>query len=133
MMALTHGFVALAVAVLALPVLSDTLAPPLVLVAAFAGGIAPDLDLLARHRRTLHYPFGFTVLTLTLAVVTLVTGSSVVLLGTVVAGAAAIHALSDVLAGSVERAPWDPTTERAVFNHVLGSWHRPWPCHCSRP
>jgi len=40
-------------------------------------------------------------------------------------GAAALHAWSDALAGSVETEPWNPTTERAVYNHALGRWHRP--------
>jgi hypothetical protein len=125
MMALTHGFMSLAVATLALPVISEYLAPPLVLAAAFVGGIFPDLDLFATHRRTLHYPVGYSALSLiALGGILLTASSTAVLLG-VLAGAAALHSLSDVLGGSAERAPWDPVTEFGVYNHALGRWHRP--------
>jgi hypothetical protein len=43
----------------------------------------------------------------------------------VAVGSAAVHALSDVLGGSPEPEPWSPTLDIAVYNHVLGRWHRP--------
>ncbi|MFC7194392.1 hypothetical protein ACFQL4_06530 [Halosimplex aquaticum] len=30
-----------------------------------------------------------------------------------------------MLGGSAEHEPWNPTTERGVYNHALGRWHRP--------
>ena len=125
MMALTHGFAALAVAVVALPVFGDHVGGPLLLAAAFVGGLAPDADLLASHRKTLHYPVGFSVVALTLLGAFVLTGWTALVLPTVVVGAAALHAVSDVLGGSAEREPWNPVTENGVYNHALGRWHRP--------
>jgi hypothetical protein len=125
MMALTHGFVGLAVATLVLPVVPEPVAPTLVLAAAFVGGVLPDLDVLATHRRTLHYPVISSLLAVATLAVFLVTASPWTLLAGVFLGAAALHSLSDVLGGSAERAPWDPVTEFGVYNHVLRRWHRP--------
>ena len=124
MMALTHGAVSVAIAALALPMLGDS-AGPAVLAAALVGGIAPDLDVVAAHRKTLHYPVGFTLLTGLLLGGTLLVPTTALVLAAVAVGAAALHAWSDAFAGSVEREPWNPTTERAVYNHALGRWHRP--------
>ncbi|MBX0349087.1 metal-dependent hydrolase [Halomicroarcula pellucida] len=124
MMALTHGAVSVALVALATPALPDTVALPL-LVVAFLGGILPDLDIVADHRKTLHYPVGYSVLAFLLAVGYVVAPSGTLLLAAVLVGSAAVHTCSDVLAGSVEAEPWNPTTERAVYNHALGAWHRP--------
>lgn len=124
MMALTHGLASVALAAVALPVLGEHVGPAVLLV-AFVGGIAPDFDVVAAHRRTLHYPVGFTVAAAVLLTAVTVVGGPGVLLAAVAATGAAVHALSDVLAGSVETEPWNPTTERAVYNHVLSRWHRP--------
>ncbi|QRV13672.1 metal-dependent hydrolase [Haloterrigena salifodinae] len=124
MMALTHGFMALATAVLLLPAVGEYGGPAL-LAAAFLGGLAPDADLVARHRKTLHFPVWFSVATLVLSALAVLTGSGALLVLTVAVGAAALHSLSDVLGGSAEREPWNPVTENGVYNHVLGRWHRP--------
>lgn len=124
MMALTHGLASLALAALATPALSEYASPPL-LVAAFLGGGAPDLDVVAEHRKSLHFPVGYTLLAGATGVWFALAPSAGVLLAATAVGAAALHAWSDVLAGSVEPEPWDPTTERAVYNHALGGWHRP--------
>lgn len=124
MMALTHGAVSVGLVALAMPLFGEYAGPPL-LVAALVGGIAPDVDLVANHRRTCHYPVGYTLLTGALAVWTRRSPSTAFVVAAVAVGSAALHAWSDVLAGSVEPAPWNPTTERAVYNHTLGGWHRP--------
>ncbi|WP_339102278.1 metal-dependent hydrolase [Haloterrigena salinisoli] len=124
MMALTHGFMALAAAVLLLPALGESAGPAL-LAAAFLGGLAPDADLVASHRKTLHFPVWLSVATLALSGLSLLTGSPALLVLTVAVGAAALHSVSDLFGGSAEREPWNPTTENGVYNHVLGRWHRP--------
>jgi len=124
MMALTHGLASLAFAALATSAVPEYAGPP-PLVAAFLGGVAPDLDVVAEHRKSLHFPVGYTFLWGTLGVWFAFAPSAWVLLAATAVGAGALHVWSDVLAGSVEPAPWDPTTERAVYNHALGGWHRP--------
>jgi len=124
MMALTHGAVSVALVALATPLVGDHAGPALLLV-ALVGGLAPDLDLLADHRKSLHYPIGYSVLALGALVGLLATGATLLALAAVAVGAAALHAWSDALAGSAEAEPWNPTTERAVYNHALGRWHRP--------
>lgn len=125
MMALTHGFMSLALAVLVLPFVSDHVAAPLLLAVTFVGGVAPDADILANHRKTLHYPVLYPALTLLLLVGFLFTSSAIFLLATLAIGAAALHCLSDILAGGAEREPWNPVTDHGVYNHVLKRWHRP--------
>jgi len=125
MMALTHGFMSLALAVLVLPFVSDHVAAPLLLAVTFVGGVVPDTDLLANHRKTLHYPIIYPVLTLLLLGGFLLTSSALLLLSTFAIGAAALHCLSDILAGGAEREPWNPATDHGVYNHVLTRWHRP--------
>ena len=123
-MALTHGFVALALAAVALPFVPGAATEP-VLAAAFLGGLAPDLDLLAVHRRTLHFPTLYSAGAVALVGAYALAPSAALLLASVAVSAAAVHALSDVLGGSVETEPWNPTTERGVYNHALGAWHSP--------
>ncbi|RLM96327.1 metal-dependent hydrolase [Haloarcula sp. Atlit-7R] len=125
MMATTHAFTTVAVAALATPALSEYAAPPLVLAAAFAGGLAPDFDVLASHRKTLHFPVYFSVLAAVVLGGGLAAGSPPVVLAGVAVAASAVHSLSDVFAGSPEAEPWNPTTDIAVYNHFLGRWHRP--------
>ena len=119
-MATTHVFAALlpaaAVAVVA-PQFAGVAAA-----AAIVGGLFPDLDVLATHRKTLHFPVYYWVpaglsALLAVAVPTAATvGLAVFLL------AAAIHSLSDVLGGSHELKPWDGTVDRAVYSHYHGRW-----------
>ncbi|MFD1567291.1 metal-dependent hydrolase [Halolamina litorea] len=123
MMLPTHAIAGLAVAA---PLL--VLAPeqaPAALTGALIGGVLPDLDLYAGHRRSLHYPTGYA-----LAAVPAVGGAW--LLGTPIAVglafllvAAALHCRMDRYGGGLELRPWMGTSERAVYDHVRGRWRRP--------
>ncbi len=126
-MATTHAFVGLAVAA-ALVVAVPTLAPVVVLAAAvgaLAGGVFPDLDLAATHRRTLHFPVAYWVVAVPAV------GAGVVAPGPVTVGAAtfllsaAIHSSSDVIGGGLETRPWLGTSDKAVYVHVQGRWLAP--------
>jgi hypothetical protein len=125
MMATTHAFSGLAVAVGLLGLLPNDVAAAPLLAAAFVGGLLPDLDLVASHRRTLHYPGLLPAATLVLVAGASVSPSPVLLAVTFAVGSAALHCVSDVLGGSVEAKPWTYSSDHAVFNHVLGRWHRP--------
>lgn len=125
MMAFTHLLASLAIGVLVAPVVSGTAGLPLVVATAVIGGLAPDVDLLAHHRRTLHYPIGSPVAALAAGGLFVATGWVALLLAALLFGAAALHVLLDLAAGSAERTPWNPVTEFGVYNHLLGHWHRP--------
>ena len=94
-------------------------------VAGFVGGLFPDLDLYAGHRKTLHYPVYFSTgaaLSLAAAAVLqtpLSVAAAVFLL------AAAVHSVMDAFGGGLELRPWHGTSERAVYDHARGRWIAP--------
>jgi hypothetical protein len=98
------------------------------LVAAVAGSLLPDLDLLAgTHRKTLHAPVLSWLLALP-AVATAILSPSLATVGlAVLLVAVALHPLCDLLGGTSEPAPWEPTTDRGVYLHVPrpGQWVAP--------
>lgn len=123
MMATTHMLSGMA---LALPVLA--ISPELGAIALFAGlvgGLVPDLDLYFHHRKTLHFPVGYSGAAFVALVIALVSpslwtvGLAFGLLG------AAVHSVMDIYGGGLELEPWRATSERAVFSHVHGRWIRP--------
>lgn len=95
------------------------------LVAGFVGGVVPDLDLYAGHRKTLHYPVYYQPL----AAVALVlaawrptaatVGVAFVLVG------AAVHSVTDVFGGGLELRPWEGTSDHAVYDHHRRRWIAP--------
>jgi hypothetical protein len=123
MMATTH-----ALAGLLLGGVAATLAPDLAvpaLVAGFLGGAAPDLDLYAGHRKTLHFPVYGPIAGLAAGgVAVLVTGPVTVAVAVFVL-AAGLHALSDAVGGGLELRPWRGESDRAVYDHYRGRWIPP--------
>lgn len=95
------------------------------LVAGLVGGILPDLDMYAGHRRTLHYPVYYSLLTVGALVAAIVApsaasvGAAVFLLG------AATHSVADVFGGGLELRPWEATSDRAVYDHHRSRWIEP--------
>ena len=125
MMATTHVLVGMLAAVLLSPLLPGA-APldPLVVLVGGLGGLVPDLDLYAGHRRRLHYP----VLGLSAAVVvgTLgVWGAPQLALATVFLVGFGLHAAMDILGGGLELEPWRRGSARAVYSHAHGRWLAP--------
>ncbi len=89
------------------------------------GGILPDLDLYAGHRRTLHYPTVYPLLALAAVVLAVVVSTpTTVALAFFLIGAAA-HCRMDRFGGGLELRPWEGTSDRAVYDHVRGRWRRP--------
>lgn len=125
MMLPTHVVVGLAVAV---PLFSSTpeLAP-FALVGALLGSVLPDLDMYVGHRRTLHYPTGYSVAAVAFGGVALIVprpgpfavSAAFVLLG------AALHCRMDRYGGGLELRPWEGTSERAVYDHARRRWLAP--------
>ncbi len=123
MMAPTHAVTG---AALALPLLA--VAPELAVVGGLAGllgGVVPDLDLYAGHRRTLHFPvYGSALAAVALAVAALLPGAVTVAVAWFLL-AAAVHSASDVIGGGLELRPWEATSSRAVYDHYRERWLSP--------
>ena len=123
MMVTSHAVVGVA---LTTPVLA--VAPELAPVAAlagFAGGVAPDIDLLVgTHRKTLHFPLlAWVVAVPAVGVAAVVpTPTTVALAAFLVAGA--VHAGMDAFGAGEEMRPWERTSTDAVYLHPAGRWLR---------
>lgn len=123
MMATTHALMGL-LAGLALAPLSPGGATALAL-AGLAGGLAPDLDVLGAHRRTLHFPiYGSIVAAIALAVA-LATAAAAAFLAAAFVAALALHSLSDALGGGRSLRPWAEPVDRGVYCHAQGRWWAP--------
>jgi hypothetical protein len=123
MMATTHVLVAAGVASLTALVAPEY--APAAAAAAGLGGLFPDLDIYAGHRRTLHFPVyasGTALAALALAVTT--TSAVTVAVAAFLVGAA-LHAAMDALGGGLELRPWEGRSERAVYSHYHGRWLSP--------
>jgi len=123
MMLPTHALFGM---LLALPV--AVLAPEygvVALGAGLAGGILPDLDLYVGHRKTLHYPVGYSLLAVAAAAGAVLTPTAATVGAALLLAAAASHSLVDVLGGGLELRPWEATSERAVYDHYRGRWIAP--------
>ncbi|MFB6114932.1 MAG: metal-dependent hydrolase, partial [Candidatus Nanohalobium sp.] len=93
--------------------------------AALAGGLFPDLDMVFNHRKTLHFPVIYTVLTAVLAPVMFSRPSTVSIAVFYFLLSAAVHSWIDIFGGGLEEKPWIPSSNRAVYSHVLGKWFMP--------
>ncbi len=123
MMATTHGFVGLAVAA-AVATVSPELAIPAA-IGGIAGGITPDLDVLAAHRKTLHFPVYYPLAALLALPVAVTLTSPITVAVALFFTAAALHVLADVIGGIPALRPWAVTNERAVYVHPLDRWVAP--------
>jgi hypothetical protein len=123
MMATTHALFGVVLATATMAVAPEF--APVALVAGIIGGLFPDLDLYAGHRRTLHYPVYYAVA----AVAAVGLAVAVPLAETVgfavfLAGAAA-HSVMDMFGGGLELKPWQARSDRAVYNHYQRRWVPP--------
>lgn len=122
MMSTTHAAIGATAAALVGP-----LAPELASVAALgaiAGGLFPDLDVLAEHRKTLHYPEHYWFLTVpALSLAVAVPGVWTVVTAAFF-GSAALHSTIDVLGGGLGLRPWISDDDRGVYSHWNGRWLR---------
>ena len=124
MMATTHAAVGLLLA-LPLAVVAPDLAAAGAL-AAMAGGVFPDLDLVAGiHRKTLHFPDYYWVgaIPALLAAVLVPTAATVAVAWFLLS--AAVHSVSDAFGAGTEPRPWERTSAEAVYLHSRSRWVRP--------
>ena len=123
MMATTHAFAGLAlVAPLAYAI--PELATPLA-VGALLGGLAPDVDVLGEHRRTLHFPVAGAAVALPAVLVSALVTTPLSVAVAAFAVAAWFHAASDAIGGGPDFDPWNDPSERAVYDHLRRRWIRP--------
>lgn len=123
MMLPTHAVVGLALAA-PLTATHPELAPA-ALVGGLLGGVFPDVDLYAGHRRTLHFPTVYTLLAVPAALLAAATAMpALVGLAFFTVGAAA-HCRMDRWGGGLELRPWEGTSEKGVYDHVRGEWRTP--------
>ena len=112
--------------VLALPVVA--VAPefaPVALVAGLLGGIVPDLDMYAGHRKALHFPVYYSVLATAATLLALLVPTTATVAVAVFLLAAALHSVADVFGSGLELRPWEGTSDRAVYDHYRGTWIAP--------
>ena len=123
MMATTHVFTGLALIAPVAYVVPELTLP--LAVGALLGGLAPDLDVLFEHRRTLHFPVSGGPFAVLASSVAILTPSSFTVFLAAFAVTAWVHAASDALGGGPEMDPWNERSDRAVYDHVRGIWIRP--------
>jgi len=95
------------------------------LVAGFVGGVLPDLDLYAGHRKTLHYPVYYAALAAVAGGLAVSIPTVPTVAATFVLAGAAAHCVTDVFGGGLELRPWEATSERAVYDHHNRRWIAP--------
>ncbi len=123
MMLPTHVLVGITIAAPLLVFAPET--ADIAMIGAFVGSVFPDLDMYLYHRRTLHYPTGFSlaailsVLLVALSQNPLLIGMAFIFIG------AAVHCQMDRFGGGLELRPWEATSDRAIYDHISGRWRRP--------
>jgi hypothetical protein len=127
MMATTHALAGVVLAVVVAVVFPESAAAatPIPVLAAALGGLFPDFDLYAGHRKTLHFPVYFSALAAPAVAVAAVAPSTLTLSVALFLAAAALHSAMDALGGGLELKPWLGTSERAVYSHYHGRWIPP--------
>lgn len=123
MMATTHVYVGLLLAA-AIAVVAPQFAG-VVAVAAIVGGLLPDLDVVASHRKTLHFPVYYWVAAVPATILAALAPSEATVGLAVLLLAAALHSLSDHLGGGLAVRPWEGRSRKAVYSHYHGRWLEP--------
>jgi hypothetical protein len=126
MMSTTHAAAGLALAA-AFALLAPALGLPAALgvaaaVGALAGGVFPDLDLVATHRKTLHFPVYYGLAAVPALALAALEPTALTVGAVFFLVSATVHCASDVLGGSVEARPWEAREQRAVYLHARQRW-----------
>ncbi|WP_128476498.1 metal-dependent hydrolase [Halorussus pelagicus] len=99
---------------------------PAAALAALAGGVFPDLDLLSgQHRRTLHFPVYYAVAGVAAGGIALLAPATATVALALFLLSAALHCMTDAAGGGLELRPWEATDDRGVYVHAAGRWVRP--------
>lgn len=119
----THALVGLAIAAPLVVLASETAAAALA--GCLVGSVLPDLDMYRGHRRSLHYPTGYTILAAPAGVAAAIWRTPVVVALAFLLLGAAVHSRMDRYGGGLELRPWEATSDRGVYDHVRGRWRTP--------
>lgn len=122
-MTTTHVFVGAALGVATAGYVPEL--TPAAIIAGGVGGAWPDADLIATHRRSLHFPVGYGVVATVAVAAALLAPAPESILAAVFLLAATLHCVMDIFGGGVEVRPWEATSQRGVYNHTTGRWIRP--------
>ncbi|ELZ34038.1 membrane-bound metal-dependent hydrolase (duf457) [Halogeometricum pallidum JCM 14848] len=127
MMATTHALAGVVLAVVVAAVFPESAAgtTPIPVLAAALGGLFPDFDLYAGHRKTLHFPVYFSALAAPALLVAAFAPTTLTLSVALFLAAAALHSVMDAFGGGLELKPWLGTSERAVYSHYHKRWIPP--------
>lgn len=123
MMATTHALIGLALAAGAGLMVPEVTLPAIV--AAAVGGVFPDLDLYAGHRRTLHYPVYYGVVAVPSVLLAVLVARPAVWALALFVLAAWAHSIMDAAGGGLELRPWRGRSKRGVYSHYHQTWLRP--------
>ena len=123
MMATTHALAGVVLGTLVFLVAPDVGAIPVA--AAALGGLFPDFDLYAGHRKTLHFPVYFSLAAVPATVFAFAVPTVATLSVALFLLAAATHSVMDAFGGGLELKPWEATSDRAVYDHFRGRWLPP--------
>lgn len=123
MMSTTHAAMGAALSAALVPVAPD-LAGVAVL-AAIAGGVFPDLDIVFEHRKTLHFPEYYWVVTVPMVAIATLRPTVWAVALAAFFGSAALHSVTDVFGGGLGLRPWKADDERGVYSHWNGRWIAP--------
>ena len=124
MMASTHAVMGVAAVALFVAPTAPELAPPAAL-AAMLGGVFPDADLLAAHRRTLHFPEGYWILAAPATVLALLSPSAWTAGAAAFLASAGLHSITDAFGGGLGLRPWQEDDHRGVYSHAHDRWLPP--------
>ena len=98
---------------------------PVAIAAGLFGGVFPDLDMYAGHRKTLHFPVYYSLSALlALGLAGLLTSAATVAAALFVL-AAAVNSVADAFGGGLELRPWEGASDRGVYDHYHGRWIAP--------
>jgi hypothetical protein len=123
MMATTHALFGMAAGAVLAAVAPEH--APTAMLAGFAGGVVPDLDAYASHRRTLHAPvYGSVLAAGAVLAGVFVPGVLTVVIASALIGAA-LHAVMDIGGGGLSLEPWAEKPDRAVYSHFHQQWLAP--------
>lgn len=123
MMSTTHAAMGLTGACLLVPVSPELAA--VAGVAAVAGGVFPDLDIVFEHRKTFHHPEGYAVAALLAGGYSILNPAIYPVAVAAFLASAALHSLTDVFGGGLGLRPWEADDDRGIYLHLSGRWIPP--------